>query len=189
MKTAELEHRLLYSMVVAGKSAKFADSAMERFYGRTSLSPFDFIRKLVARGKLIERLRAARTGNYTKLSLGFAKITETGYDLATCTPEQLESVHGIGPKTSRFFIIWTRPEANHAALDTHVLKWLRFIGHAAPLSTPSGRKYALLEIIMLTEAKKRGMTARQLDAAIWDWCSSGQHVDGKWPANLQPLKP
>jgi thermostable 8-oxoguanine DNA glycosylase len=187
MKASVLEYRLLYSMVVAGKSATFAENALGRFFEGVTVSPFAHIRHLVKVGQLENRLRQARTGNYGKLAIGFSDVAHLSPNLATVSAEALEMIHGIGPKTSRFFIIWTRPDAAHAALDTHVLKWLRFIGHEAPLSTPSGRKYALLEVIMLEEAKKRGMTARQLDSAIWDWCASGQHIDGTWPANLQPV--
>jgi hypothetical protein len=189
MKSHDLEYCLLYSMVVAGKSASFADKAMQRVFSACPReeSPFEFVADLARGGQLEQHLRTCRTGNYTKLARGFAAAAGAGLNLRRCTPADLEAIHGVGPKTSRFFIIWTRPKANHAALDTHVLKWLRFIGHKAPLSTPSGRKYALLEVVILTEAKKRGMTARELDSAIWDWCSTGGHLKGEWPEILQPL--
>lgn len=190
MTKEELEYRLLYSMVVAGKSAKFADAAMERFLGDPAgdWTPFMYVEYLVTRGLLRQHLEEARTGNYTKLALAFEQVAKADIDLATCTPTDLEAIHGIGPKTSRFFIIWTRPEASFAALDTHVLKWLRHVGHKAPKSTPSGAKYAYFEGIFLALAKTRGMTARDLDAAIWDWCSTyPERVRaGIWPAILQP---
>lgn len=187
MSTAELEYRLLYSMVVAGKSAKFAEDAMGRFVGKhPTESPFEYIRR-VGSGRLSTRLRAARTGCYRKLWHGFYEAANSGLDLATCTPSQLERIHGVGPKTSRFFILWTRPNAEHAALDTHVLKWLRYLGHKAPMSTPSGEKYATLEKIVLAEAKARGMTARELDSAIWDYGSENADSakNGIWPERLQ----
>jgi endonuclease III len=185
----ELEYRLLYSIVVAGKSAQFAENAMRSFLAQAAgLSPFDAILMMEDEKMLGACIRAARMGNYAKLERAFREIAAAKLDLATCTPEQLEAVHGIGPKTSRFFILWTRPHAQHAALDTHVLKWLRFIGHAAPKSTPSGEKYSALEKVVLDEAAARGMTARELDSAIWDWCSTGGHLGGVWPANLQPRR-
>lgn len=188
MTPQEMEYRLLYSMVVAGKSATFAENALKRFLGGDP-EPFAFIRELEEAGELRNRLIFSRTGNYQKLTKGFTLLANAELDLATCTTEQLESIHGIGPKTSRFFILWTRPDAKHAALDTHVLKWLRFIGHAAPPATPSGEKYTKLEKIILAEADARGVTARELDAAIWDWCSTGHHLNGTWPDNLQRLVP
>lgn len=183
----ELEYRVLYSMVVAGKSAAFATAALARFFGDPAgdWSPLAFVEYLVARGQLLSRLQEARTGNYTKLALGFEQLAKAELDLRTCSAQQLEAIHGVGPKTSRFFILWTRPEAEHAALDTHVLKWLRYLGHNAPMSTPSGEKYAELERVFIAAAKARGMTARELDSAIWDWCSAGNHRDGQWPDALR----
>lgn len=183
MRTAELEYRLLYSMVVAGKSAAFADSVLRRLfrYG----SPFEHVRSWTRVGRLDAVLREVRSGNYAKLTRGFAEAAASGIDLRKCTAGDLEKIHGIGPKTSRFFLLWTRKQANHAALDTHVLKWLRYLGHSAPQSTPSGVRYARLEVFFLSEASARGLTARQLDARIWDWCSTGRHINGEWPAELQ----
>ena len=82
-------------------------------------------------------------------------------------PEELEEIHGIGPKTSRFFIMWTRPGANYAALDTHILKWLALRGHKVPKSTPSGKKYKEIEKIFLREAAELGMSPQELDTIIW----------------------
>lgn len=191
LPTRELEYRILYSIVVAGKSAQFAENAMRSFLActlSTDYTPFGAIRLMVAEKMLGACIRASRMGNYGKLEKSFAELVAANLDLRTCSPEQLEAIHGIGPKTSRFFIIWTRPDAQHAALDTHVLKWLRFIGHAAPKSTPSKSTYAQFERIVLDEAAARGMTARELDSAIWDWCSRGGHLSGDWPANLQPRR-
>lgn len=188
MNTAELEYRLLYSMVVAGKSATFAENVMDRFL-QNDKSPFALIRELEESGQLKIELQKARSGNYDKLTMGFAALAHSGIDLEKCTALELEAIHGIGPKTSRFFIIWTRPDAKHAALDTHILKWLRYLGHDAPKATPSGAKYAALEKIILQEADKRSMTPRDLDAQIWDYCSKGLHQNGEWPTNLQLIAP
>lgn len=194
---AQLEYRILYSMVVAGKSADFAKSALERYLDRHPQygdeTPFDIVRRHLRQGRLEWRLRAARTGNYNKLKRGFNELVFNGVDLESCTVLDLELIHGIGPKTSRFFLLWTRPDAQHAALDTHVLKWLGFLGHTTRRSTPGGIEYLDLERVMLNQAKQRGITARDLDAAIWDWCSStklawGDHLRHEyWPPNLQPL--
>lgn len=186
--TEELEYRLLYSMVVAGKSASFAEGAINRFL-HPEKSPFAWVRELEERGQLLSELRNARTGNYGKLSKGFASVAAAGLDLRTVTSESLEAFYGIGPKTARFFILWTRPNAHVAALDTHILKWLRFVGHSAPISTPTGKEYERLESVFLMEAKARKMPPRELDALIWDWCSGGHHKNGAWPKKLQPIKP
>lgn len=164
----ELECRLLYSCIVAGKSAKFADSVMHRFLTMCCIdrTPFETLRA-VNKGQLDAIVRQLRTGNYSKLIQCFWELGRANLDLRTCTPEQLETIHGIGPKTSRFFILWTRPGAEYAALDVHVLRWLRSLGHNAPRSTPSGSKYAELEKVFLDECRARGKKPRELDAEIW----------------------
>lgn len=192
---AELQYRLLYSIVVAGKSASFAENAMKKFLAHTPfMLPFNAIRHLAGTKMLAVVIRSSRMGNYTKLERAFAEVVKLNPDLSTCTPAELEKIHGIGPKTSRFFIIWTRPGARHAAIDTHVLKWLRFIGHAVPKSTPSGSKYERWEAVFLAEADRRKVTARDLDARIWDHCSSTRlawtdvRLRHKWPADLHPIQ-
>lgn len=185
---AEAEYRLLYSVVVAGKSAKFARAAMQRFFADAGETwPFAWIRELDAAGKLDEHMRKSRMGCYERLVKSFREIANAKPDLMRATPEELEMLHGIGPKTARFAIMWVRPKERFAALDTHVLKWLRFLGHKASKSTPSGAEYARLERIMLDEADRRGMAPRMLDAMIWEHASgySGAGDPAVWPAWLQ----
>jgi hypothetical protein len=133
--------------------------------------PFEALRSWIDHKKLGQELRRARTGNYHKLEVAFAEIVRlwTGrrLDLKTCTPEQLEKIPGIGCKTSRFFIVWTRPDEPYAVLDVHVLRWMRGLGYDAPKSTPSASRYVALERIFLSEARKRGLTPRELDLKIW----------------------
>lgn len=167
MEVRELEARLLYAIIVAGKSARFTEGVMQRL-GLWSLDPFYILRSWIRRDMLRDQLRNARSGNYRKIERAFREIVISGIDLRSCTPEELEKVHGIGPKTSRFFILWTRPHERYAALDVHVLRWLRGLGHDAPRSTPNGRKYRELEKIFLSEADKRGLSAGDLDSKIWE---------------------
>jgi endonuclease III len=175
--------KLLYALVVAGKSANFADKALREFLRYISIDcglladhlyaglPFDMLRQLQSRPDIIARsLRQAKTGNYTKLNKAIADILAMkALNLETATPEQLEKIHGMGPKSSRFFIVWTRPNAPYAVLDTHVLRWMAFQGYTVPQATPQNRKmYACIEQLFLAEAKKRGKTPRQLDMEIWE---------------------
>ena len=158
----ELQARAIYSLIVAGKSAKFG-------------MPFDIIRRLSKeKGSLRFWLEMARTGNYRKLTKALPALAESGVNLRTCGPEELERLHGWGPKSARFFIIWTRPESRYAALDVHVLRWMRKRGYDAPKSTPQNpKKYARLEKALLEEADRRGMTPRELDSMIWDAAQKG----------------
>lgn len=163
-----LEYRLLYAVVVAGKSAAFAEQAMKQFLKDWKGRPFDLVRRLVEDRRLGKQLREARVGNYGKIEQAFEQIVKAKLQLETCTPEDLEKIHGIGPKTSRFFILWTRPDAQYAALDVHILRWMRSIGYDAPRSTPQDpKKYAALEKAFLKEAKKRGMKPSELDWEVW----------------------
>jgi thermostable 8-oxoguanine DNA glycosylase len=167
----ELEAKLLYAVVVAGKNAKFADEKIRLLLDMAGPgeTPFELVRLLVKTTQLMETLRAIKTGNYNKICKAFEQIVAANLDLTACTPADLEKIHGIGPKTSRFFILWTRPDANYAALDVHVLRWLRSLGYPAPQATPGDKKkYAELESIFLKEAVSRRKTARQLDLEIWE---------------------
>jgi hypothetical protein len=179
----ELQARLIYSVIVAGKSAKFANAVIDRWISENCLQnelPFDTIKRLDKEQKLEESFRLARSGNYSKLVAATSEIAKSNIDLLTCEPAELEKIKGFGPKTSRFFILWTRPDAQFAALDVHVLRWLRNQGHNAPESTPqSSKQYAELESIFLKEAEKQGKTARQLDLEIWQKGSTSTNVIGK----------
>jgi hypothetical protein len=113
-------------------------------------------------------LRAARTGNYRKLSRALPELARSGLDLRRCSVADLEALYGVGPKTARYFILHTRPDARVAALDTHVLKYLSTLGHEVPKSTPSsGRRYAELEKAFLAEADSLGLSPAHLDLLVW----------------------
>jgi thermostable 8-oxoguanine DNA glycosylase len=90
----------------------------------------------------------------------------------------LEQIYGIGPKTSRFFILWTRPNASFAALDRHILRWLREKGYQVSKTPPTGKRYCELENIFLEEARQLNKSARQLDSEIWS-TASGFIVGGE----------
>lgn len=166
----EIETKLIYSVIVAGKSATFADTKTAALlkYSKNIEMPFDMIRRLIKEGKLKEIIKNIKTGNYNKLEKALTEITSSNLNLETCQPEDLEKIHGIGPKTSRFFIIWIRPNERFAALDVHVLRWLNSIGIKAPKTTPNSKAYAKLEQLFIKEADRRGMTPRELDLQIWE---------------------
>ena len=171
MTTAELESRLIYAAIVAGKSANFADAVCATLWNhcQPGETPFAMVKRLRDCGNLGTALRVCRTGNYTKLRRCLIELIEANLDLYTCTAADLERIHGIGPKTSRFFLLWTRPDtAQHAALDVHILRWLRTQGHDAPKSTPpAGPIYSKWEAVFLQEAAARGKSPRDLDYQIW----------------------
>jgi thermostable 8-oxoguanine DNA glycosylase len=71
-------------------------------------------------------------------------------------------------KTSRCFIIHSRPNAQYAALDTHILKHMRSLGYDTPKSTPSKKQYLHLEKEFLKLAKKADMSPANYDLMIWN---------------------
>jgi thermostable 8-oxoguanine DNA glycosylase len=181
------QYRILYAVVVAGKSAVFADRAMARFMdGAGALLPYDWIDALEACGRLESHMRQSRMGCYGRLTRSFQEIAKGRPDIRVAEPAELEKFHGIGPKTARFAKIWIRPAARYAALDRHVLAWLNSIGVTSPRSTPAGDLYARLEKRFIAEADRRGFTPRMLDAMIWAHCAQfRERGDTSWPAWLQ----
>lgn len=161
----ELQARLIFSVVVAGKNAKFARNVIDKLFGKYKKLPFDVVRQWVKDGSLEKRLRAARSGNYGKLVKCLPKLIEL--DPRTATLEELEQISGIGPKTSRFYHLWIGKNTRCAALDVHILKFLRGLGYDAPKNTPTGQKYRDLEEVFLAECVKRNTTPNQLDADVW----------------------
>lgn len=196
----KLEYKLLFSLVVAGKSADFAQGVLHKLLPEPEYldkychgSPMTYVRDMISCQVLPSELARCRSGNYAKLEKAFRRASELvlsgSLDLRLCTPQELEKVPGIGPKTSRFFILWTRPDARCAALDTHILKWLSYLGYKAPKSTPpKGKKYDELELAFLQEADKRKLKPSELDAMVWEWCWKGMHKTHGWPPELQPIK-
>lgn len=166
---AELEELLLFCVSVAGRSAGMTAAALDEFLaGQPGRSPFDKIRRLIKGGKLPQAIRASRLGKHARLTRAFAEIVQAGLDLTTCTCEQLEAIHGIGPKTSRFFIVHTRPGEQLAVLDTHILRYMRSLGYKnIPASTPTGKRYLQIEQDFIALARREGRDIAEFDLWIW----------------------
>lgn len=166
---AELQEWWLFSVLVAGKTAITQARLLDAFLIDNGWvpgqQPFDVIRRMVANGTLEFRMREARLGQYTRLVRTFSDSLML--DLATCSLEQLEAVHGVGPKTARMFLMHSRPGQRVAALDTHILKHLGEHGHAVPKATPTGVKYRELELAFLALADAAGQTPADYDLAVW----------------------
>jgi len=192
----ELEWRIVYACIVAGKSAKFVRKVMDKlFVFREQKTPLLFFDAMIQAGPLVllETLMQARTGNYDKLTRTIPGLTQRvlheDLDLSTCTPQELEEIHGIGPKTSRFFILWTREGVRVAALDVHILRWLKKQGYDVPKNTPqNGKRYREIEEIFLAEADKRGMSPRDLDYEIWAAGSGDKEFQPDERNGKQPQK-
>jgi thermostable 8-oxoguanine DNA glycosylase len=161
--------------MVAGKNSAIQARKLDEFMSEEpilDLDPFDYIRFLTTWGHLREKMELHKLGQYSRLEACFDQSTDL--NLRTCTVEDLESVFGVGPKTSRFFLTHTRWRTRFAVLDTHVLKWMREImGIPAPKATPNGKVYLKLEKQFLIYCDEVGLTPAELDLEIWTTYNKG----------------
>ena len=162
------EWLIVFAVLAANKPAQRMWRLTEALVGRFGeKKPFKILRGVIARALLLPMLRGLRTGQYTRIDHALRALVESEIDLFACTPEDLEAIPGIGPKTARWFILRTQANARVAALDTHILKWMRARGYDVPKSTPTGKRYAEIEQQFLGEAEAHGKTPAEMDLLIW----------------------
>jgi len=95
------------------------------------------------------------------------RIQDGRLNLRKCSPEDLEAIYGIEPKTARAFIMWSRPGESYAILDTHILKWLKEQGiENVPKATPTSKNYDRLEAEFL-DLVPEDKSAAEFDLQIW----------------------
>ena len=174
---AELEEFLLFCIMVAGKNAKQTAKKLDSFLFGTLgiISPLDWIQNLVNLEKngisknfpLMYCMKQHKLGQYNRLEQAFKGILQFKGNLKNVSVEELESVSGIGSKTSRFFVLHSRPDQQIAVLDTHILKWMYSQGYDVPKTTPRKDLYGKIEKDFLTEAWKREKTPAEFDLEIW----------------------
>ena len=170
---ADLELFAVFAVCVAGKKAQqTADKVNEHFRDvqtpTKQLTPFETIKSLIGANIFGGYLQHARFGQYKRIYRALRDLAESSIDLKTCTVEDLEAIHGIGPKTSRFIIMHSRPNQRFATLDTHILRWMRDQGIETPKATPQSKKlYKELEDKFLTLCDKCAILPSQLDLKIW----------------------
>ena len=170
---ADLELFAVFAVCVAGKKAQqTADKVNEHFRDvqtpTKQLTPFETIKSLIGANIFGGYLQHARFGQYKRIYRALRDLAESSIDLKTCTIEDLDAIHGIGPKTSRFIIMHSRPNQRLATLDTHILRWMRDQGIETPKATPQSKKlYKELEDKFLTLCDKCAILPSQLDLKIW----------------------
>jgi len=168
---SELQEFFLFAVVAAGKTAIIQAGKLEEFLTpawNRGITPFEYIRELSEKDHLRSMVCEVKLGQYNRITAAFESALE--YDLTTATTEDLEKIPGVGPKTSRFFLLHTRPFQQFAVLDTHILAWLgdNVEGLAVPKATPqSASRYRSLEKVFLEQAKKLNMKPEDLDIQIW----------------------
>lgn len=182
MKYASLREQqefVLFAIAVAGRNALRTAQALDRFINLLdqSVLPFEAINGL-SDDALAGKLMQARLSPYRSRSKSFREVsgTLTLRVISNVSVDEFEGIYGIGPKTARFIKMNTVEGARVAALDVHILQWMRDIGHnVAAKQTPSNpRVYANIEEAFVAEADQRGMTPGELDLKIWTLYSAGE---------------
>lgn len=165
----QLEEVLLFWVLVAGKTAKIIAQSLENILNSLSGStPFEKFRK-VRKNNLPKLLKDRGIGCYNLKAKAVYDLVHSKINLRTCSVEDLEKIYGIGAKTARCFLIHSRPDANCAGLDTHILKFLREKGHDVPKGTPSSKKqYVSLEQLFLNYVKEANKSIAEFDLEIWN---------------------
>lgn len=171
----EIEAFFLFCVCVAGKTAKTIAPKVSSFMNE--LHSGDEIKTIQ---EIVKMLKKHKMGKYILLTKFFNYIAMnkiTAEKLRSMSIEELELVPGVGMKTSRYFKLGTDANVKCAAIDTHVLKFLRDFYHPhleVPKSTPtSKKKYQELEKLFLEiyEIYKNDTSLANFDLRIWQYYS------------------
>ena len=165
----ELEEFLLFCIMVAGKSALQTAKKLDEFlkFAGNTKSPLDTIIDRDKRSCLVYAIRMSKLGQYDRLEKAFKGIIQFKNRLKSVTIDELESVAGIGSKTSRFFTLHSRPNQQIAVLDTHILKYMASKGYKVPKSTPPKNKYGAIEEQFIQLAKDNNISVADFDLQVW----------------------
>jgi Thermostable 8-oxoguanine DNA glycosylase len=173
----ELQEYLMFCLAVAGKKASMIAEKLNSFLSRSDPceEPFEYVLRLHSSSLLDEELRRARLGKYALLSKAYPEIaTRFRGRLGSVPIAELESVSGIGPKTARYFALHSRRDPGPiAVIDTHVMKYLRYLGYSVPKSLPTRANYATFEKLMIEAAAASGLSMADFDLAVWSHYASG----------------
>ena len=183
----ELLEFWLFCLFVRGKNADIQAVKLDDFVDicrRTANKRTSLMAGLLRykQGDIDGMLRSVKAGQYDTLSAAIyqtvLKLEEDPEFLRRASARDLEAIHGVGPKTARYFILHTRPKARVAALDTHILRYLRDrTDEAVPRTTPTGKRYAELEKTFLLMADFEGVDPADMDLAIWQASRETHHMD------------
>lgn len=166
----KLELLILFWICAAGKNGVTSASCLNElltFWHENEQSPFEIVKKIDEKADLAQELKKFGIGCYNNKAKAFRQLCNSGLNLQECTVDDLEKIHSIGCKTSRCFLIHSRPNQRLAALDVHILKFLREKYPNIPKSTPTGQKYKTIEKIFLSLADNSGMSVADFDLSIW----------------------
>ncbi len=171
----ELQEFLLFICCVAGKPAVRTANNIEKLLNKdkSNISPFEKIAKFIKTNTLHKHLEDIGFGQYSKLEKCMSQLINSKLDLFKCSVEQLEEIHGIGPKSARYFTLHSRKNARVSCIDTHLLKFFAAHGYDVPKSTPTRKKYLEIEQEFLKLADINNLTPADLDLKIWSMYARG----------------
>jgi thermostable 8-oxoguanine DNA glycosylase len=167
----ELQEFLLFCVAVAGKNASVAAKAVNAITENIK-SPV-FWHYCSFPEDILEDCQVAKIGQYTKLHRAIDEIAQRLGRFRSASELQLEDllgIHGIGPKTARFFLLHTRPGIHVAVLDVHILRWMKDRGLTKIVSTPQHPGvYIALERLWLNAIRSEfpGKSPAEADLLIW----------------------
>jgi len=168
---AELEYFWLFCILVAGKNSDIAARKLADLFNKVTDSPFDYIKKEKEFNNhfIHNWLVANKVGQYTRIEKAIEQSLEV--DLGNCSVYELMEIHGVGPKTSRFFILHSRKDCDSVILDVHILRYLRDRWGLldAPEKTPQGADYEMWEkkARHLIRADFPRISMAEADLLIW----------------------
>ena len=169
---SELEEFIIFCVCVAGKkSSTIAPRVSELFsYLKcvtTEQQPLKWYMDLPNHNTLSVVMKFLGIGCYQGKAQTILDIANHISNLRTCSLNELMAIKGIGAKTARMFLNFTREDANYAVLDVHSLRFLRREGvENVPKSTPIGKKYLDLEQIFLKMVPE-DTSATRFDLKNW----------------------
>jgi thermostable 8-oxoguanine DNA glycosylase len=163
----QLQAFWLFCICVAGRNSKQVAIKVNKLLEEcvpNTLTPFNWFRMVNVR----QVLEQYKMGQYTRISKAIEQSLDL--DLRNVSTWDLEKIHGVGPKTSRFFLLHSRKDVDVAVLDTHILKWLgeHVTDASVPKSTPQ-KDYRFWETVFLNVAKAKfpEMSIADIDLTIW----------------------
>lgn len=164
----ELQSLILFWILAAGKTASGSERILNELLIKQSL-PFTQLQKFTQK-ELSIQLQKLGCGCFNNKARSIYEIVNSNFDLKTCSIDELESIFGIGKKTSRGFILHTRKNAKYAVLDVHILKFLNSEGYPdIPKSTPSNKfEYTRLEKYFLSICRQKRISPSKFDLKIWN---------------------
>ena len=168
----QLEEIIVFCCCVAGKNAMVTSRLLDNFFEHIGVSPFglmpfEAISKFT-KEYLSDVLREIGIGCYNLKANCLLELSISNLNLNTCTLDDLVKIKGIGFKTANFFLLHTRKGYRSSCLDTHVLSYLRDMGHNVPKVSPqSKKKYLEIQEIFLSICDEKKVNPSDFDLQIW----------------------